>query len=149
MHNTVNEALDFAISEEEGAAKFYTELAEKAKQAGIRELLLSFAREEQGHQQKLLEIKAGKRMLVADEKTLDLKIADYTIDIDPRSDITYQEALIIAMKKEKAAYAMYTDLSERAPDPDLKRIFLSLAREEANHKLRFEIEYDTEVMHDN
>ena len=149
MHNTVSEALDFAIAEEEGAVTFYTELAERASQSGIRELLLSFAREEQGHRQKLLEIKAGKKMLVADEQALDLKIADYTIDIDPSSEITYQEALIIAMKKEKAAYAMYTDLSERAPEPDLKRTFLSLAREEANHKLRFEIEYDNEVMHDN
>ncbi len=149
MNNTVNEALDFAISEEEGAVVFYTELAEKTSQSGIRELLLSFAKEEQGHREKLLEIRAGEKMLAADQQKQDLRIADYTVDIDPSSAVTYQEALIIAMKKEKAAYAMYVEFSERASQPELKEVFLSLAREEANHKLRFEIEYDNEVMSDN
>ena len=50
------------------------------------------------------------------------------------------------MKKEKAAYTMYLDLAGAAPSSELKNLFLGLAREEANHKLRFELEYDDEVM---
>ncbi len=143
-----DDALDFAIAEEEGAAAFYTELAGSISQTGIKDLLLGFAKEENGHKQKLLDIKSGKRMLSANEKVRDLKMADYLTDVEPRSDVTYQDALIIAMKKEKAAYAMYIDLAGAAPNQELKNLFLGLAREEANHKLRFELEYDREVMRD-
>ena len=143
---TAEDALNFAISEEEGAVVFYTELASRATEKAIRELLLEFAEEERGHKQKLLDIKAGQQMLVVDEKVSDLKIADYLTDVQPRPDVTYQDALIIAMKKEKAAYAMYLDLAGAAPNPEIEGLFLGLAREEANHKLRFELEYDNEVM---
>ena len=143
---TAEDALDFAISEEEGAVAFYTQLAGNTTQKAIRELLLEFAEEERGHKQKLLGVKAGQRMLRVDDKVRDLKIADYLTDVQPRSDVTYQDALIIAMKKEKAAYAMYLDLAEAAPDQELAELFLGLAHEEANHKLRFELEYDNQVM---
>ena len=53
------------------------------------------------------------------------------------------------MKKEKAAYKLYTKLAERAPNEDLKNIFLSLAAEESKHKLSFEIEYDEYVLREN
>ena len=146
---TVNQALDFAISEEEGAAYFYNDLADRVSQPGMKGLLRSFAKEEEGHRAKLLDIKAGAQMLPAQSNIQDLKIGDYTVDIEPSADVGYQDALIIAMKKEKAAYKMYSDLADSAPDESLKEIFLGLAREEANHKLRCEIEYDDDVMTEN
>ena len=146
---TTDDALNFAISEEENAATFYKELAEKTDQPGIKKLLLEFSAEEQGHKRKLEGVKAGKRALFSDQKVQDLKIGDYLTDVEPRSDVTYQDALIIAMKKEKAAYAMYIDIAETIANQELKDIFLGLAREEANHKLRFELEYDNEVMQNN
>ena len=108
---TAEDALNFAISEEEGAVVFYTELASRATEKAIRELLLEFAEEERGHMQKLLDIKAGQQMLVVDEKVSDLKIADYLTDVQPRPDVTYQDALIIAMKKESSQ-----DASDLRPD---------------------------------
>jgi rubrerythrin len=60
--------------------------------------------------------------------------------------MTYAEALILAMKKEKAAYRLYTDLAGVAEAEELTNLFLSLAAEEAKHKLRFEIEYDDHVL---
>ena len=61
----------------------------------------------------------------------------------------YQQALIVAMKKEKKAFKMYNDLAAVVDDGSLQAVFLSLAQEEAKHKLRFEIEYDDYVMKDN
>lgn len=148
MYNTVDEALDFAISEEAGAVSFYTEIAGKASQSGIKKLLLEFADEELEHKNKLLDIKGGKKMLTTDGISRPLKISDYVTVVQPGPDVTYQDALIIAMKKEKAAYLMYTDLAEQAPTAELKEVFLGLAREEANHRLRFEMEYDSEVLRD-
>ena len=146
---SVDEALDFAIGEEEAACAFYSELAKKAKQAGMKELLLQFAGEENGHREKLLSIKQGKKMMDAEQQVTDLKIGDYLVEAEPDSDLSYQDALVIAMKKEKSAFRMYTNMAAASTDPTMRNIFLGLAQEEANHKLRFELEYDNEVMTDN
>ena len=54
----------------------------------------------------------------------------------------YQEALILAMKKEKASFRLYNDLAATTDDADLRSLLLGLAQEEAKHKLRLEVEYD-------
>ena len=80
----------------------------------------------------------------------DLKIGDYLVDIDKsRDDLNYQDALIVAMKEEKAAFKLYTTLAGKTDDPEARAIFLMLAQEEAKHKLRFEIEYDENVLKEN
>jgi len=53
------------------------------------------------------------------------------------------------MNKEKAAFRLYTSLSERAEDAALKELFAALAQEESKHKLRFEVEYDDFVLREN
>ena len=146
---SVNDALDYAITEEEAAVKFYRELAAKVKQSGMNSLLLQFSNEENGHKLKLIDIKNGNLMPDATQKVTDLKIGDYMVDVEPGADLDYQDALIVAMKKEKAAYRMYVDLAASTASPEIKTIFLSLAAEEANHKLRFELEYDNEIMTEN
>jgi rubrerythrin len=50
--------------------------------------------------------------------------------------------LVIAMKKEKAAFRLYTNLASIATSEALRDVLTKLAQEEAEHKLRLEIEYD-------
>ena len=140
--SSVEEVLDFAIREEEGAEKFYTRLAEQVKNVAMRYVFEDFAREEKGHKKKLLAVKKGKSLKLAGQTVQDLKIADYLVDIEPSPDMTYIDALIVAMKKEKAAFKLYIDLAAATKDEKIKIVFLELAQEEAKHKLRFEIEYD-------
>lgn len=147
--DSVDKILDFAIRQEEKAAEFYTGLAGKMPHAHMKEALLGFAAEEKGHKAKLLSVKEGKQMLPAEQRVLDLKIADYLEDAEPSGDIDYQEALILAMKAEKAAFRLYSDLASATDDPGLKSALLGLAQEEAKHKLRFEIEYDNEILKEN
>ena len=149
MANMIGEILDFAIKEEEAAAQFYTDLAQQTDKTYMRDLFMGFAKEEMGHKEKLLKVKAGKFSMKPDETVTDLKIADYTVDIVPTPDMDYQEALLVAMKKEKAAFRMYTDLAAKADDPSIRETFLGLAQEEAKHKLRFEVEYDEYVLKEN
>jgi rubrerythrin len=144
-YNTIDDILDFAIEEEEQARRFYTALASKADNPGTKKLLEGFAAEEDAHKSKLMDVKAGKQVLAAKDKVLDLKIADYLVDVKPAPNMGYKDALVVAMKKEKAAFRMYTDLAARVEGP-LCEIFLGLAQEEAKHKLRFEIEYDDNVL---
>ena len=146
---TVDDILDFAISEEEAASDFYIRLASSVKKDWMKNVFLGFAKEEQGHKAKLLKIKEGKLIPATGQKVLDLKIADYLVDVTPSDDMDYQEALIVAMKKEKAAFKLYNDLAEKVDDPQLKDSLLALAQEEAKHKVRFELEYDETVYSEN
>ena len=145
----IDEILNFAIAREEEAAAFYTDLAGKAEHAHLAELLLSFAAEELGHKAKLLAVKGGKRFAPKPGKVMDLQIADYMVDVEPSPGMSYQEILIVAMKNEKAAFRLYSDLAATAGDPETEATFLALAQEEAKHKLRFELEYDERVLQEN
>jgi rubrerythrin len=146
---SVDEILDFAIGQEEQAAEFYTGLAGKMDRPWMSEIFKEFAKEEMWHKSKLLEVKAGKRLIASEQKVLDLKIGDYLVDVEPTDHMDYQQALVVAMKKEKKAFKIYIDLAAATDDANLKALFMSLAQEEAKHKLRFEIEYDDFIMTEN
>ncbi len=146
---SAKEILDFAIQNEEKAAEFYTDLASEMESGSLREVFLGFAREEQGHKAKLLKVKDSGKMESAGQEILDLKIGDYLVEGEPGPDMDYQQALILAMKQEKAAFKLYTALAAAAPDEDLRNLLLSLAQEEAKHKLRFEVEYDDHILTEN
>jgi len=145
----VDKILDFAIENEEKAAQFYTDLADRLGQQHMKDIFLGFAREERGHKAKLVEIKKGKLMLRSEQQIIDLKIGDHLKDVELSADLEYQQALILAMKAEKAAFKLYSDLASAADDPVLKEMLLGLAQEEAKHKLRFEVEYDDEILKEN
>ena len=143
---SVDEILDFAIGKEEEAAQLYTSLAGRSKKSWMRQVFEEFAGEERGHKAKLQAIKEGKRLMPAAEKVMDLKIGDYVMDVEAGPDLDYQEALVLAMKEEKAAFRLYSDLAAATEDETLRATLLALAQEEARHKLRFEIEYDEEIL---
>jgi len=145
----LEEILDFAIAREQEAHDFYMDLAKKAERPGMGGLFQQFAREELGHKKKLEGIKKGTRYFTPAKQVVDLKIGDYLVDVDPSATLTYQNALILAMKKEKAAFQLYTDLAAETDDAEVKQIFESLAQEEAKHKLRFEVEYDDMILTEN
>ena len=146
---SMNEILDFAISKEEEAYNFYYKIADSAKFSNMRTLFIEFAKQEEGHKAKLLQVKGGKMELPSDKTVKDLKIGDHLVDISIAPDLSYQEALIVAMKAEKNAFVMYTNLANAATDSNLKALLQGLAVEEANHKLRFEMEYDDQFMGQN
>jgi len=146
---SVDEVLDFAIGQEEEAAQFYTDLAGRMDRPWMSAIFRSFAQEEMGHKKKLLEIKSGKLLMAEEKKVLDLKLSDYLVDAELSAHMDYQQALLVAMKKEKKAFKIYTDLADTTDNGNLRTVFLGLAQEEAKHKLRFEIEYDDFVMTEN
>lgn len=147
--SNITDILDFAIGEEEAAVDFYMMLASQSRNEDIRKVFISYAEEEMGHKKKLLEVKEQGIAVFGNKAVTDLKIADYLVDVKARPDMSYQEALILAMKKEKAAFKLYTALADRMEDPAMKQTFYLLAQEESKHKLRFEVEYDDHVLREN
>ena len=143
------EALDFAIAREQEAWEFYMNMASKVERPGMKELFEEFADEEKKHKTKLEAVKLNEQLAPVEAQVMDLQMGDYLVADEPGPDTTYQDALILAMKKEKAAFALYTDLAGTATDPGLQELFQALAQEEARHKLRFEMEYDDVIMKDN
>lgn len=148
--NTPDKILDFAIQKEEEAAQFYKDLAAKMARPAMKDVFIGFSQEEMGHKAKLLAVRDGHKLVISEKKITDLKIGDHLVEPElVKGQMTYQDALIVAMKAEKAAYALYNSLSEATDNPELKKLFLMLAQEEARHKLRFEVEYDEVVLSEN
>ncbi|MHC4945831.1 MAG: ferritin-like domain-containing protein [Planctomycetota bacterium] len=147
--SSVDALLDFAIKEEEDAAAFYTELAAKMDKPYMKKVFEDFAKEEKGHKAKLLNVKEGKHLEPSSKRIMDLKIGDFLVEDKPAPNMDYQAALILAMKKEKAAFQLYNSLAESTDDAQLKGTLTALAQEEAKHKLRFEVEYDETFLSEN
>jgi rubrerythrin len=138
---TVDEVLDFAIKREVAAHQFYDELAQWAERAEAAELFEELAADELQHRRRLEAVKAGQ-VAIRDEEVGSLGIADRVEAAEPKANLTYAQALIVAMQREKQAFQLYTRLASVARDQDVKDILTKLAQEEAEHKLRLEIEYD-------
>ncbi|MCX6272018.1 MAG: ferritin family protein [Bacteroidetes bacterium] len=146
---SINDILDFAIQAEQEAVDFYSMLSLNTSNQEMVDVFRQFAKEEMGHKARLLKIKEEGIITMDVASVQDLKIGDYLVDIQPTPDMGYQETLIVAMKKEKAAFKLYSNLAEKTPVPEIRNVFLSLAMEESKHKLRFELEYDEFILREN
>jgi rubrerythrin len=146
---SIDEVLDFAINAEQEAVDFYNQLAENSKTEDMKFVFTSFAQEEIAHKARLTKIKKEGTFKVEAKKIADLKISDYVADVKVTPNMTYQEALVVAMGNEKAAFKLYYDLAKKADNEEMRDVFLSLAQEESRHKLRFEIEYDEYILREN
>ncbi len=147
--NSIDDILDFAINAEQEAVDFYNQLAENSKTEDMRHVFTSFAQEEIAHKARLTQIKKEGSFKIEPKAIQDLKISNYMAEIKATPNMTYQEALVVAMGNEKAAFRLYYDLAKRAENVEMRDVFVSLAQEESKHKLRFEIEYDEYVLREN
>ena len=146
---SIDDILDFAIINEQKAVDFYINLSQRFNDKILSKSFEDFAKEEMGHKARLTQIKETGLYEMKVEDVQDLKIADYMVRAEPTKDMSYADALRLAMKREKAAYRLYLTLAEKAPNDGMKKLFNGLAQEEAKHKLRFEIEYDDYILREN
>ena len=143
--DSADEVLGFAIEKEREAFEFYTNWAKEPGSDAIREVFGEFAREERKHERMLLDVRAGGAFEASGE-VADLKLTDYFVDVQPKPGMTYQDALLLAIRREREARAMYESLAGSGLDPALTALFEDLARMEAEHKLKLEALYDDGFM---
>jgi len=144
----LQDIIDFAINKEEEAMDFYGDLASKVKQKAIAEELEKMVEVEQGHRDRLKAMDVGEAAKTTAEPAQNLKIADYLVDLEPNPNMSWQDVVHMAMKRELAALNLYTDLAKTVTDQNAKQLFENLAADESAHKLYFEKVWDDEIMKD-
>ena len=148
--SSFEEVINFAIEKEQEAVDFYIELSKTAKNPGMKPVFLQWSNEEKKHVELLKNIDISS-VENSGETTgvYNLKIGDYMVDVEPTPDINYQDALIIAIKREEKAFKMYSVLESQTTNEILKKTFNILKQEEAKHKLKLETEYDEYILKEN
>ena len=142
----LQEIIDFAISKEIEAAAFYEEVSAQEEMSGAKDMLLEFAEQEKKHRRLLEELKTKGLVEGISEYRFkwipDIKRSDYIVDLEYRKGMTYNELLMLAMKREEKALALYNQLLRQAEGQNAKDVFKMLCQEEAKHKLALETKYD-------
>ncbi len=140
----------FALSKEEEAAAFYQDLANKASTAHMREVFLDLAAQERGHQNKIRHIlEKEAEDAFAPGPVMNLLVSDYLEVVAPEPEMSFQDALIVAMKREQLAVKLYTDVAAASANPKVKEALSTMAREESTHKHKLEEEYELEFRKEN
>ena len=148
MNEWIRDLIEFAMEKEQEAADFYDGLARRVKDAALAAELERLAGMERMHKAKLQKIDPSDPFW--QRKNLpDLKIADYIVESAPSAGMSFQDLLSIAMKRELASQRLYADLARQVEEPDLQRMMLVLAEEEAAHKHYFETLWDEHVLMEN
>ncbi len=143
---SIDAILAFAIGEEEKASKLYAQLAADAKQPHLRRIFEGFSAEEARHKELLEGLRESGGLRPAADEIPNLGIAENMREIEMSPDMDYQQTLVFAMQREKAAFRMYTALAEVATDEKARKTLQALAQEEAKHKLSIETEYDESIL---
>ena len=144
--SSVDSVVNFAIQKEEKAMEFYQKCAERAKNQGIKTFFQEMVDEEKRHRDLLQGLNPSALDDIKLEKVEDLRISDYLIDIQFEDDLTYQEALTLAMKKEEKAHAFYSGWKDKCMHEKTAKLFEMLAIEELKHKRKIETVYDEEIL---
>jgi rubrerythrin len=141
-----DEVMKFAIDKEQEAVDLYSNLARRTRNSGGKAMFTELADMEMGHKAKLEKLDLKYFSTRKLESPQNLKISDYLVDVQLSPESSYQDILLYAAKRERAAFDLYTDLSQLyAGTPQIRKMFQVLAQEEALHKLKLEREYDDNV----
>ncbi len=142
---TFEEIIRFAMQHEDDEAAFYESLAERSKSQDQKNALMAHAEEEREHKRHLERILERGSLPGGTFTTpdADMKLAETLVSRAADSgNIDFEDALIMATKREKSAEKLYRSLAEQAGDAELQKTLFFLADQEAKHANQLEREYD-------
>ncbi len=150
--NSVEAVLKRAIQLEEEAMTLYSNAAQSVKDDAVKQRLEEMAAQERGHKAKLEDVLSGNvRWAIRRSKAepvTDLRLSDHLVggSLDPNAD--YQDVLLFAARREKAAHDFYKAMGEMIEDKLTQNLFEMLAQEELRHKYVLEKTYEEVVYKD-
>ena len=144
--DTIESILTRAIALEEEAYNLYSSAAANANSGPIRDRLEELARIELAHKAKLQEIMSGNvRWAIRRsraEPVTDLRLSDHLLGVSLDRDAGFQDVLLFAAGRERAAHEFYRAMGDLVADPLHKSLFEMLAAEELRHKYLIEKTYE-------
>ena len=152
-YDSIEAVINRAIQLEVEAMTLYSSAAQTVTDDAVRQRLLEMAAQERGHKAKLEDILAGNvRWAIRRSKAepvKDLRLSDHLVggSLDPQAD--YQDVLLFAAQREKAAHEFYKTMGEMVDDKLVQNLFEMLAAEELRHKYVLEKTYEEVVYKDN
>ena len=139
--------VESAIEREIEAVELYTRLADHASRKNVTVFFNEMAEEEGKHRYLLVEFlenSHGHDLKLQDVP--DLKIGDYLEEKEYSDGMSFQDALVMSIKKEEHARDLYKFLADTNLDPEAQTLFNFLSQQEAKHKLKLEKEYDDAIL---
>jgi len=136
----------FAVAREEEAAAGYEGMMAAAETPGLKELFRELRDEERDHKRLLEGLDPAGAGSLEPTAVEDLGITDGLNAEPPHPDMSFQDALIFAARKEEGAARLYSGLAAKAGRPGDRTLFEFLAGREKLHKLRLETEYEKRVL---
>ena len=82
-------------------------------------------------------------------KSKDYGLSKYLLPQNVKPNMGYQEALIVAMKREEKAVELFDYLKSITTDKDLKNTFNTLYKWEIEHLRTLEEKYDEDILTEN
>jgi rubrerythrin len=146
---SIADIIAFAIQREIEAAQGYAKIAELAATAALRELAEDLRKQEVEHRRLLEGLDGASLAQLGSAYVPDLHIVDGLADEPLTGDMSLQEMLIFAAKKETQAVALYESLAGMAGGPAPRKLFLFLAGQEREHKFKIEAEYERQILPEN
>jgi rubrerythrin len=148
----IEAVLKRAIQLEIEAMTLYGNAAQTVKDDAVRQRLEEMAAQERGHKAKLEDVLSGNvRWAIRRSKAepvTDLRLSDHLVggSLEPNAD--YQDVLLFAARREKAAHDFYKAMGEMVEDKLTQNLFQMLADEELRHKYVLEKTYEEVVYKD-
>lgn len=127
-----------AVNKEIEAYEFYKAASEKISDESLKSVFADLAKEELKHKALLQGYLKNEGKELKFDETKDYKISETVEEKALSMDMSFADAIALAMKKEEEAMNMYNQFADISIDEEQKGAFLELAKMELGHKARLE-----------
>ncbi|MCF6237324.1 MAG: hypothetical protein L3J79_00665 [Candidatus Marinimicrobia bacterium] len=136
--------VEMCIDQEQQAIDLYTMARDQAKDKSARQKFQELIDMETEHKVALKDFELERYLELP---PADLKVTDYLMAPNTRENMTTQQILILAAKREGKTARMYQELADLfVQDKKLNTFFQMMADEELRHKHDLETEYENEFL---
>ena len=131
VNESFDSIIDFAIQREKEAVQFYIDLQSSKQLGEKKDFIRALELMERGHITVLENIRTQDIDEMEVPEITNLEISDYLVKVEPGENLSYQDILLLGMKREERAHNLYTRLAESFSKGGMNKIFRKLASEEA------------------
>ena len=144
--STLKDLLNVAIKQEQNSQKLYRKGMDIAKDEETKIFFKRLYDEEVQHEKMLFNIRETELydldIVIDDPELLEMaKSSHGNDDLYLPEDLSIQDVLEMAMKRENTARLRYEKAAKTAKEEEIKELLTNLAKEEENHRLHVEKYY--------